>query len=80
MTERKIQYTEKVSPLKASDFAAIFDNTSIDSSHLLLIVAEAAKCVAGKSNHYEWETDVEQRIFNIIRAVLSNSSKIVRGY
>ena len=78
MNNRKIFFTDKMSPIKASDFAHILSNSTIESSRLHTILVEAIKDVAGlMDTQIHWDTDAEQHIFNIVRAIVSHSGKIV---
>ena len=76
--EKIIGFTEKVSPLKASDLSMIFSDASISDKKFRDIITSAAQSVALLENqHLEWNTDEEQRLFNISRSVIGNTIKIV---
>jgi hypothetical protein len=80
MTERKVRFTEKFSPIKASDLATILSHAAIESQKFQRISVEAARHTAGMIDaQYEWDTDSEQYLFNVLRAIISGSIKIVNG-
>ena len=80
MNTRKIFFTEKISPIKASDFAHILSNNSMESHRLHTILVEAVKSVAAIPDcKVHWDTDAEQHFFNVVRAIVGHSAKIVNN-
>jgi ABC-type methionine transport system ATPase subunit len=77
--QRTIFYTDHVPPLRASDVAKMINGELIEPDRVVEIFTEAARSVAGVLARHHWDTDAEQRAFNIFRSVIYNSSKIIRG-
>ena len=79
MTDRLIQFDDDIHPLKASSLAILLSNTSIIRDNLVTIITEAAYSVAGRPARYQWDTDEEQHVYNVLFGVILHSSKIVKG-
>ena len=80
MVDKKLTtFTDHVPPLKASDLAHLVSGEVVEPVRLVHILSEAAKSVAGTPSQHDWDTEEEQHTFNVIRAVINNSMKVVKG-